>query len=235
MSSPIHNKIAALLNVGKDSRTPENERDNAMRLASLLMLKHNISESDVRKDDDKPRMTRGREYEAELAWHETCAFACEQLYALKSLWMKDEFIFLGRPDNVDAGQQTYEFLIEQIEQLYKQSLPKGLSKSERAQYRRQFKFACAERVYIRACRIAREQREGSKEAQEATGSTALVVIEARKQLEQEVNDFMEQIFQKMDQPRKDSKARAVKIKEDHRGARDGDRAGHQVQLNRRIG
>lgn len=235
--SAMHDKIAALLNVGKDSSgATESERDNAMRLAAMLMLKHNINERDIRKGDDQPRMVRGKEYEAELAWHESCVFACEELYALKGLWVKDRFVFIGRLDNVDAGHQTYEFLIEQIEQLYKHSLPKGMSKSERAQYRRQFKFACAERVYARAHKIALEQRQGAKEAQVATGSTALVIVEARKQLDKEINDFLNDILNKSGIPEKDriAKGREVKLKEDNRGAQDGFRAGDKVQLNRSI-
>lgn len=232
MSSAMHDKIAALLNIGKDgSGATEHERDNAMRLAAMLMMKHNISEADVRKDDDKPKMVRGKEYEAELAWHEQCCFAVEELYALKSVWIKDKFVFIGRLDNIDAGHQTYEFLIEQIEALYKQSLPKGMSKSERAQYRRQFKFACARRVYARAWRIAEDMRKGAQDAVQGTGSTALVVIEARKQLEAEVNDFLAEVTKGA----KPGKARQVAINYDNRGARDGHEAGNKVQLNRRIG
>jgi hypothetical protein len=134
-------------------------------------------------------------------------------------------VFVGRPDNIDAAQMTYQFLCEQIEALYKHSLPKGLTQRERAKYRKEFKFTASLRVYNRACEIIRSMRAG--EQIEGTGSTALVVVSQLKQLEAEVNDFLSQVV-----GGKEVKGRSVTIKEFTQGVADGRRAGDKVQLNK---
>lgn len=232
MSSPMHNKIAALLAVGsKNSGATEHERDNALRLATALMLKHNISESEVRKAEDSPRITRGDQYEADLAWKERVVWAIEVLYTVRSLWFSNErFLFIGRADNIDAAQQTYDMLTAQIEVLYKQCLPKGMTKADRARYRKEFKFAAASRVYFRARLIIEQLKTSDEAAQSATGSTALVVVNQLQQLENEVNEFLEETSKGS----KPMKSREVTINYGNRGAQDGFRAGDKVQLNRQV-
>lgn len=227
MSTPMHDKIAKLFALSNDAGATENEAAQALRLATALMLKHNISEDEIRKND-APKVCRGIEMEIEKKWHEVVSWAVQDLYSVKSLWLNDTFVFVGRADNIDAAQQTYVMIVDQIEMLYKQSLPKGMSKQDRAQYRRDFKQACAVRVQYRAREIVNSLMRDEQTAQAATGCTALVIINKRKELEQEIDDFFEEISIKK------TKSRGVSVKSSQ-GAADGLRQGNNVQLNRRVG
>ena len=63
---------------------------------------------------------------------------------------KHGFAFIGRPDNTDAAEMTMMWLTQQIKELYKANLPKGLTQPQRQEFRKTFKVACAHRVYLRA-------------------------------------------------------------------------------------
>jgi len=227
MSSSIHDKIAKLLAFANDKRANESEAANALKFATALMLKHNISEDEIRKNDG-PKVCRGDEFEMDKKWKEYVSYTCQLMYSVKGLWYGDRFVFVGRADNIDAAQQTYAFICDQVETLYKQTLPKGMSKSERAQYRRDFKLNCAIRVWTRANQIMKELMKSDQEAIAATGSTALVIVNKRRELEDEIEDF----FQEMGTTKK-KQSRAISVKTS-RGGADGLKAGNNVQLNRSV-
>ncbi|OXE37522.1 MAG: hypothetical protein CGW95_01000 [Phenylobacterium zucineum] len=134
------------------------------------------------------------------------------------------FRFVGRPDNIDAAQDTLAFVLLQVEALYKSHLPKGLSKQARAEFRRSFKDACSHRVYERCAKIVEEQTQKDNPS---TGSTALVVIEHRKQLKLEVDDYLKAAGART------IKSRSVSVKLNE-GYLRGRLAGDHVELNRTI-
>lgn len=223
MTDNIREKIKKLLALANDKGASENEAAVALEFATKLMMQHGIEQSELK--DMKAEVLKGDLLNFDKRWHENIGRTASKLYGVKPLFYGHDFRFCGRADNIDAASQTAVFIAEQIEELYKAHLPRGMSKGERAEYRRDFKFACSMRVYARACDIV-ENLE-TKDNVVAQGCTALVVVEHRKQLEIEVDDFFEKIGVKM------RRARSLQVNVSAGGVA-GHKAGDQVRLQKKV-
>jgi len=215
--SAIHDRIKKLLALAQNNPN-EHEAAQAMSRASALMMEHGISQ--VELED----VREGVYFDVEYIHHRVLGQAAGMLYGVKPCGTFDysQFRFIGRPDNIAAAADTYVFLLEQLEALYKAYLPRGLSKGDRANYRREFKKACAARVYFRVEAIIAEQCTPSE-----SNGRALVVQDHRKTLESEVDAYFGKIGAKT------STNRAVYNPESN-GYRAGHIAGAQVELNRKV-
>lgn len=196
MSQAIKDRIQKLFAVANDHAATEDEAATAMRLAMQLMLKYGIDESEVNRkagNTAKRKATTGNEVEADARYERVVAQAAAHLYGCRTVIYSGlgKASFIGREENRGAAEMTFRFLLDQVEALYKVALPKGLTKAARAEFRRTFKEACALRVHRRAEAMVEEMETNNAAAVKATGSTALVVVAHRKELEQEVAEFME--------------------------------------------
>lgn len=225
MSSPIHDKIKKLFALAADKGASEDEAATAMRLAMGLMAKHGIEQSDL-PSDEIPRTKRGNVMKFKFEKHQVViANAAAYLYGCRIIFYdmgKSGLQIVGRPENIDATEATMTYLFRQVEALYKENLPRGLTQSQRSEYRKTFKFACACRVEQRARDLWREMCENETAARAATGKNALVVANHFKQLVTEANDEL-----------KDVKARTIKQKMGS-GTLDGTAAGDQVKLRQEL-
>lgn len=184
-------KLAKLLNMTVENGCSEDEQESAMRMAAGLAAKIGISLDSVTPAGatETQRKAIRKAINQEFKIHQTLAaqaaaelYGCE-VYAYNQ--GKGGLFFIGREENVALTEQTMFWLMRQVELLYKQSLPKGMTQSARAEYRRTFKAACAHRVYQRAVSLMRDMKNNERSAQEATGQNALVVQGYFKQLEEE--------------------------------------------------
>lgn len=223
--SEIHDKIKKLLAVA-EGQANENESAQAMKFASMLMMRHGIDRSEL---GEKSVVGEGSMFDIDYKWHKAVASAAGLLYGATPFYNHafTAFRYVGRSENIDAAQDTLAFMLLQVEALYKHNLPKGMSKSERAEYRRSFKQACAERVYNRCQEIVEEQMRADAAGSPASTSTALVVIAHREQLKVEVEDFLKTAGS----IKKKSRAVSVKL---NRGHIEGTRAGNDVDLNKKV-
>lgn len=218
MTESIARKIKALLNLAKGDANAE-EADSAFKLAARLMLEYNIKEKDLK---DKPKVGEGSEHESEDdKWHMITANAVAMLYNCRAVWRAQRVSFVGRKDNTDAGDATYPWIVDQIEALYKKNLTRGMSKQERALYRREFKIACAVRVGNRICDIMKTIKTEGLES-----STALVVLAKSQELLAEVDQFFEERKVRM------VKQKPLKFRSD--AAVDGYEAGNEVKIQKEI-
>jgi hypothetical protein len=136
-----------------------------------------------------------------------------------------EGFFVGRTDNIEAAQDTLAFVILQVEQLYKAALGAnpGMTTKQRGAFRKDFKRACAIRIYERCVEIVTTQTKGG-----TTGSTALVLVGHREQLKAEIDQHLAD--------RNIRKARSSNIKfTSANGMVAGTNAGNAVDLNRTVG
>lgn len=175
MTDAIKEKIKKLLAMGaKGSGATEDEAETAMRLAAGLMMRHGIEQSDL-AGAAKPKATRGKRVNMTLKRYQTwTAQAAGVLYGCEVIVYdggKAGFDYVGRPDNIDASEQTVMWLFRQVEEFYKQALRPGMTQAERAEFRRTFKEACALRVLKRA----RDLIANAAALATGSGSTALVV------------------------------------------------------------
>ncbi len=226
--SDIRDKIKKLLAVANDKGASEAEAASAMQMAMGLMARHGIEASEL-QEKDVPKSKLGEKIRAKFDGYEVIiASASAYLYGCRLLCInkgKDGILFVGRPDNIEASEMTMLFLAKQLEALYKQALPAGLTKKERSSFRKRFKFACAERIQARAAKLMEEMRASDVAAQKATGRNALVV-----------QGYFNQIMGEADQLVRELGTRQVKqptVKPGH-GSLEGWRAGEHVKLRQEL-
>lgn len=219
----IREKIRKLLAVA-EGQANEHESAQAMAMASALMMKHGINRDEL---GDKSSVGEGSHFPVEYKWYKIAAQAAGLLYGTVAFgnygWTT--FRFVGRPENIEASQDTLAFIILQVEALYKSHLPKGLSKADRAEFRRTFKQSCIMRVYQRCHDIVEEQKRVDAPLSDCR---ALVIVEHRKLLEEEAMDYINGAGGVTE------KARAVKIRYTP-GSVAGFAAGDAVDLHRKVG
>jgi hypothetical protein len=224
MNTPekIIDRIRKLLALAKDKAASENEAATAMSMASDLMMKYNIDHVD---DADAPGIIEGQYMRDQYKqkWHGFMHTAIATLYDCRGLETKSGFRkFVGRPFNVSACEETWEFVIEQVEALYKEGLKafKGkmgrLSKDARCDFRDSFKQACALRILRKVKEIKAAQKN------QIPDHKALVIIDTMK-------EELDTLFAA--KGLKDR--RPVKVTSGF-GTGAGLAAGDQVNLNRRM-
>lgn len=184
-------KIAKLLNMTVENGCSEDEQETAMSMAAGIATKLGIDLEAQRQKEPTAaqRKAMRKAFNQEFKIHQVLAFqAAGELYGCDVYDYgggKGGVFFVGREENIEMAEQTAFWLMRQVELLYKQNLPRGLTQSVRAQYRKTFKAACAHRVYHRAIALMREMRMNNSAAQSATGQNALVVQDYFKTLNQE--------------------------------------------------
>jgi hypothetical protein len=190
-------KITKLLNMTVANGATEDEQETAMSMAAAIATRLGIDLEAQRQSEPtaaERRATR-KAFNQEWKIHQVLAFkAAGELYGCELYTYshgKGGLFFIGREENIELAEQTAFWLMRQVELLYKQNLPRGLSQSVRAQYRKTFKAACAHRVYERAILLMREMRFNQAKAQEATGQNALVVQGYFEQLRKENAAYFE--------------------------------------------
>lgn len=188
----IKSKIQKLFALANDKGASEDEAATAIRMAAGLMLKHGIGHADL--GGEQPKAKKGAKVNARFEkYGVNLANASAYLYGCKVIFYdagKSGLVFIGRSDNIDAAEQTLTWLTVQLERLYKEALPRGLTQKERSDYRKSFKWACSARVEQRARHLMNDMQRNNSAALAYTGSTALVVSGHFKQLLVESEQMM---------------------------------------------
>lgn len=219
-------KIAKMLAIAKNRGASEAEAATAMSMATKMMLLHGIQEAELQ--ESQSIAGRSENTELDRDWQEICAHAAGNLFGCMTLFTKDSisgapvFYYIGRPENHDAAKQTFNYLLDQIEGLYKAGLPRGMNQRDRANFRRTFKYSCASRVYHRAAELVAEMKRG-EHTKEVVGGTALVVQGYFDKLKDEVDEFLKNVGMKI--RTKQSKPRAFGL-----GTASGAAAGNAVNI-----
>lgn len=212
----IKARIRKLLALGQSPN--EHEAAIAMTKAAELMMRHNLTEQDVTErkvgygDSIDTNQKRYRQIVANAIAH-VCG--CVAVYRSRDQRL---FQFVGKEMNVVTAQAMYAFIVDQLEGLYKQFLPKGMSKRERGEYRKQFKLTCSIRIAHRLFAIDAQVNPAGAEA----GKNALVV--RRDQDREDANAALGDSVGEFRQP-----VPAIRI---GRGAIEGVMAGDTVQLQK---
>lgn len=210
----IHNKIQHLLELANNNPS-EDEAANAMDMARKLMMKYNIQLRDL---GTVSSVSYGEAHTLDRDYFKILGEAVRIMTGVSMVYFRDEtFKMAGTRVNVQIAHKLLMFLAEQVESLYKIYLPKGMSKRERAQYRKDFKRACAIRIRDR-CNHARFHDNP------VTGRELIVI---QNELEKEVEAFLEQQLVRIVKSK-------TQIKLHTKGGRDGLMAGDSAALQPRV-
>ena len=196
MTDKAISRLRKLLSMTTDRGCTEDEQETALRLAASLAAKHGIELDSLRTEDQpKPKAVlkrRSEEFKMHQGLAARAAAALVGVEAHVYRYGAGGITFVGREELIEMAEELMFFLFRQIEALYKEALPKGLSQRERAEFRRTFKPACAYRTLERAEAHMKKLKQDENTAREATGSTALVVSNYFDTLKNEVDEFWEE-------------------------------------------
>lgn len=144
----IKERIAKLLRLARDAGATSPEAATALSKARELMLEHGIAEEDTL--EAQLRIIEGQTHEADHKWQRIVAWAVAKLMGVGNLvtFNKSHTWFVGRPDLVDAANQTFQYVCDQIDAKYQLALKDlskhgTLDKSTRGELRKTFKQAAA--------------------------------------------------------------------------------------------
>lgn len=210
MSDKIKDRISKLLNMTVKNGCTEDEQETALRMAASMAAQIGIELDSLRPKDAPKRKAKSKSINQEYKPHQ--ALAAQAAAVLMGVECHaynlgaHGLLFVGREELIEATEELMFWLFRQVEELYKQALPRGLSVSDRAQFRRTFKAACAERTLQRAHRAMRDIRETGA-MQQATGHNALVVAGHFDLLRSEVREYWAEIDREADEQVKRVEAR----------------------------
>lgn len=136
-------KLAKLLNMTVENGCTEDEQESAMRMAAGLAARAGIeSELEKLKNTGQQPATRKatrKNFSQEFKIHQVLAAqAAAELYGCEIYAYdrgKSGIFFVGREENIESAETTMFWLMRQVELLYKQNLPRGLTQSARAEER----------------------------------------------------------------------------------------------------
>lgn len=191
MATSIQDKIRKLLALSASPN--DNEAATALKLAQKLMMEHGVEESELHPEVTHEVSETGF-HEVKHKFQVYAAQAAGILYGCKVINYKNisSITFVGRRDNRQAAELTWSFLLLQIEQWYKNELPKGMTQKQRSSYRKEYKLSMAATLYSRC-----------KDYTPASSSTALVLH--KDQLLGEIEDY----FKDQNVVTRKSKARRI--------------------------
>lgn len=196
--SKLRDKISKLMNMTVENGCTEDEQETAMSMAAGFAARAGIELDSCRPAGAPKTVIKSKRNNLSFKMHQyLAARAAAVLYGAElyaSDFGKNGVEFTGREDNVELAEQTMFWLMRQVELLYKQNLPRGLSQQVRAQYRRTFKEACALRVFNRAEQLMRQMRTDDRAAQAAVGGTALIVAHHFDVLKDEIRDYWDEKY-----------------------------------------
>lgn len=176
MTDSIRLRVRKLLALASDAGATDNERAVAMQKAQALIEAHNIELGEEGSVDDiqvtKGDILRGRYHQA---YHRILGASVAELYDCRHiLWSggREGTSFWGLNYQIEAAEETFLWIVAQVEDLYRQALKAfdgKLTKAQRAELRGSFKDACAAKVVARINRIIDERKVNRD-------SRALVVV-----------------------------------------------------------
>lgn len=193
MTDKIKDRITKLLNMTVANGCSEDEQEVALKMASGLAAKHGIELESMRPADAPPIKAKSKFTRESFKPHQAfCAQAAAALYGVECYPYNlghEGLQFVGREDLIELAEDTMMWLFRQVEMLYKESLPRGMTQQRRAEFRKTFKAACAERTLHRANAHMHQLRTNEVVAKVSTGSNALVVAGYFNTLKQEINSY----------------------------------------------
>jgi hypothetical protein len=179
MDSKIVGKIKKLLNLGNNAGASEGERDNALRMAQALMVRHNLDESILATTEIEREQSHFKVYADRWRTHLAVAsaklFFCETYkQSYKGRPALNTVAFIGRKDNVITAMEMAKYLTQSID---KEARKLGMGTS--------FKTGASAAVYWRVIELIEKPI-----IDETSSCTALTVISLYKQEEEQNKDFM---------------------------------------------
>lgn len=147
-------KIRKLLEMSIENGATEAEAETAMNMATMLMIKYGIDNPRINSDIGEFVVDEAKKREPWLVnLTAATAILCGCDYFSRVGSKACFYVIIEQDGNRESAQALYDYLKTQVGFWYKVNLPRGLTKTKRAEFRRNFKYACAGRVRTKAREI----------------------------------------------------------------------------------
>lgn len=236
-TNKVIDKIRKLLALSNSPN--ENEATSAAEMAAALALRSGLDLAKIQGMDNAPGAERRIIYEGPFdLWTMNCYSAAARLNACYFYYTRystgnGRYYATGKPEKLEAAQLIGEYLVSAVTRLYKEEYENlkdrmggRVDKPTRFNFRRTFKYACAQRVNNRSIAYVEELKKDDRVAEKVTGSTALVVAHHYETEIMEAKELLEKMGVKVRLVR--SKTRGGL------GTAAGRNAGDRVSLNPQI-
>lgn len=230
--SKIVDKIKRLFRLSASPN--ENEAVQAATKAQQLLLQHNLSMSDIYKEDGGETV----EYEVEIflnipMWKRSLTFGVATSNLCVPIVKKEKdgdgrfrkrVLFVGRQENVVVAGLLYVYLKNEVDRLSK------LTKDTSLTYRTSFKLGCAKRVSQRLAENYQNNKKYGIKTSPSENVSALVVSDLYQKNADEIQLYLEK------ENIKKGRKIASKIQSNVAAAYyEGVEAGNKISLNKQIG
>lgn len=179
-------KIRKLLALGADG-TNEHVSRLALEKAYAMMQEYGITEVGEDPDHIEIRDSDWFVHGLKQNWHKSLGGHISRLYGCKHIFSigqtKGSHRFFGMSHQIEAAEETFLFVVKQVEEMYRIALRAfdgQLDKYQRAELRASFKDAAVARVGVRISKILNERQPQG---------TALVIVDT---VAQAFEGFMEE-------------------------------------------
>lgn len=238
----IINRVRKMLNLANDAGASEGERDNAMRMAHKLMLKHNIDSLQIEQQrgptSKEARVEKqfefyGRPWARNVAYNVARLFFCSYLYRSKYKSKITEHCFIGRESNAITAGEVARFVVESISKEAKRKQRENYADND---WYRSFCWGAANSIrrrvnemIIEATKPTVETPNGPEPEVVISRSMALAVVDHYKNEEVENQSLISSLYPKL------AKARAGKGIGNADARNRGAEYGNSVSLSRQVG
>ena len=191
MEDKIIDKIAKLLAVANGNAAGgEHERDTAMRMATKLLIKHNLSMVDITgKTKGEARESAEAEHYTD-PWRRVCAGAIARLYFCGFFTSKIAgkqklmYTFIGLQSNIETARDIAGYVIKSIDREAKRLRKE---QGQPASFETSFMNAAAGRIGAR-CDALRAEAEAETQAEQAANAGNALVLANYYDSEKLAND-----------------------------------------------
>lgn len=183
--SAILDKVKKLLTLANNSAASEGERENALRMANGLLLKHNLDMADynlhiqLESREDYVGATYGMNWCCRISNSIAKLFMCKYYVGKKINGTKTEHHFVGKTSNACTAQLMSEYVITSILAECRKRWKHNLAPESRS-----FSIGAADAIALRVKEMIKEAKP------EGATSTSLTIVELYKTESEANNAFL---------------------------------------------
>lgn len=201
--SAIMERLKKMLALAENAGATEDEASNAANMAAALALKYGIDLEQLQRTTHQPRA--GFEYVVIHTdkggfeqWLMNLIGGVCAIHGNRTFFQGNarigvtQYCAILRKDMVPVVTATMDYLVKAVLRMNTEAVKgRNLSQPERAAFRKAFRIACSARIRQRMHDRLREMMQNDDAAKQATGSTALVVLNHIEAEVKEMTTWME--------------------------------------------
>jgi hypothetical protein len=205
MTTIILTKVQKLINLGTNTGASEGERENALRMAHNLLIKHNLSMEDLdglktlEERIDMPYEAWSMQWSGQLAVSISRLFLCKVYKGNKVNGTKSKLHFVGRVSNVTTAKMMHEYLVDSILKECRKNWRHNLAPESRS-----FALGASSKIFKRVMELMEKPSE-----EILSSGTSLAVVQIYKVEEEANSAFLKSVGVNLIKGKQNSKVKNI--------------------------